>query len=86
MNTVRVQHARDVQVLLSHVERSVQVLQWVVLAQLVVVNQIWSVTVDQSAEGQAIFETGKQHSQHISDAGSKELKPELLHRSHSSIK
>ena len=54
--TVRVQHARDVQVLLSDIEGGVEVLQGVVLGQLRIVDEVGPVTVDQGAEGQTVLE------------------------------
>jgi len=57
VRTFGVQHARYVQVLFGDIERSVQVLQGIVLRQLVVINEIGSVTVNESAESQTILET-----------------------------
>jgi len=58
VRTFRVQHARYVQVLLGDIERSVQILQGIVLRQLMVIDEIGSVTVNEGAEGQTILETG----------------------------
>lgn len=56
LRTVGVQHAWDVEVLLCNVEGRVEVLQRVVLRQLVVVDEIRTMSVDQGAERQAVLE------------------------------
>lgn len=56
MHTFGIQHARDVQILLGHIEGSVQVLHRIVLGQLAVVDEIRSVTMDQGAERQTILQ------------------------------
>lgn len=58
VRTFRVQHARYVQVLLGDIERSIQILQGIVLRQLMVIDEIGAVTVNEGAEGQTILETG----------------------------
>lgn len=54
--TVRIQHPRNIQVLLGNVEGSIEVLSWVVFGKLVVVDEIGPVPVDERAEGQAVLE------------------------------
>lgn len=49
-HTFRIQHPRDIQILLSYIEGCVQVLHRIVLGQLSVIDQIWSMTVNKSAE------------------------------------
>lgn len=41
--------------LLSNIEGCVQVLQWIVLGQFGIVDQVRSMAMDQSAEGQTIL-------------------------------
>lgn len=54
--TIRIQHPGNVEVLLGDVEGRVQILQWIVLAELVVVDEIGTVTMDQGAERQTVLE------------------------------
>lgn len=54
--TIGVQHTGDVKVLLSDVKGGVEVLQWVVLRQFAVVDQVRPVSVDEGTEGQTILE------------------------------
>lgn len=56
MLTVWVQHAGDVKVFLSDIERGVQVLERVVFGEFAVVDQVRPVPVDKGAEGQAVLE------------------------------
>lgn len=63
--TLRIQHARDVEVLLSNIKGSVEILQRVVLGQLAVVDEVWSVAMDESAEGQTILEARKRRGKKI---------------------
>ena len=58
--TFCVEHFWYVQVLFCDVECQVQVLQWVVLAEFRVVQQIGTVAVDEGAEGKPIS-PAKQH-------------------------
>jgi len=58
VRTFGVQHAGYVQVLLGDIERSVQILQGIVLRQFVVIDEIRPVTVNEGADVQTIFETG----------------------------
>jgi len=43
-------------VLLSDIEGQIQVLDGIFTAQVVVVDEIWSVAMNQGAEGQAVLE------------------------------
>lgn len=48
--TFWIQHSWDVQMFLSNIEGCVQVLQRIVLGQFGVVDQVWSMAMDQGAE------------------------------------
>jgi phospholipase C len=54
-----VQHARDIQVLLSNVKGQVQVVQILTLLQAIVVDKLWTMAMDESTECQTIFEAAK---------------------------
>ena len=53
--TVRIKHSWNVEILLSDIERGVEVLQWIVLGQLGVVDQIGSMAMDKGTECQTIL-------------------------------
>lgn len=54
--TIWIQHARNIKILLGHIEGSVKILQRIVFGQLSVVDQIWTMAMDEGAEGQAILQ------------------------------
>lgn len=54
--TVRIQHARNVEVLLGHVEGRVEILEGIVLAELVIVNEVGPMAMDEGAERQTVLE------------------------------
>ena len=56
MVTFSVQHLWYVQMLFGNVEGIVEIFDWIVLGQLVVVDEIRTMTMDESAKGETVFE------------------------------
>lgn len=54
--TVGIQHAGDIEIFLGDVECGVQVFEWIVFGEFAVIDQVGSVSVDESTEGQTILE------------------------------
>lgn len=54
--TIRIQHAGDIKVLLSNIECSIEILQGIVFAEFVVVDEVRSVTMDECTERQTVLE------------------------------
>jgi hypothetical protein len=57
--TIRIQHPRYVKVLLSHIKCGVQIFKWIVLAELVIIYQVWAMAMDEGTESQTILEAAK---------------------------
>lgn len=54
--TIGIQHPGDVQVLLGYIKCSIEIFQRIILAELVVVNKIRTMTMNQCTEGETILE------------------------------
>lgn len=54
-HTFWIQHSRDIQIFLSNIESCVQILQWIVLRQFAIVDEVGSVTMNQCTEGKTIL-------------------------------
>jgi hypothetical protein len=54
--TFGIQHFWNIQVFFSYFKSKIQVFDWVFSIETVIVNQIWTMTMYQGAEGQTIFE------------------------------
>ena len=56
VHTFRIQHTRNVEMLLGNIKGQIQVVEVVTLLQAVVVNELWAMAVDESTESQTILE------------------------------